>query len=155
MARFTYKLQAAFERFCDAESSARRALGAAEAVLAAERAALNELETKAHVARELLRGAGNVCALAEIDRRIIALDKAQSGRKGLIAAALRRRAEARTELELAVRRRSALERHRERALAKHLQAGELREAAELDEFNAHAHGLRIIRASPFHNRALS
>jgi flagellar export protein FliJ len=134
--RFSYKLQAAFERFREAEKAAERALAAAEAALAAERAALAALERKADTFRGLLRRAGSVNALAEIDRSLVALDAAQRQRELRVADAQRCRAEARTELAGARRRRSALERHRERALARHAYAAELREDCELEEFNA-------------------
>jgi hypothetical protein len=138
---FRYRLQAAFERFCDEEAAAQRALGAAEAKLAAECHALAGLVEKAAISRELLRGAGSVPALAAIDRRLVALDAAERRQRERIAQARRGRAEALAELERAARLRSALQRHRERAQARHVRDAELREAAELDEFNALGTGL--------------
>jgi hypothetical protein len=79
--------------------------------------------------------AGSASAFGDLDRALITLTELRARSADRVAARGREVAAARTQLASAVRRRSALERHRDRCRLAHDALLELRENADIDEAN--------------------
>jgi hypothetical protein len=133
--RFRYALQPLLTHALEAERVARGAHAEAASALDASIRELVALERLALALGTCLREGGAGWYRREVDARLGRLDAAGLARRHGLEAARVRLGEARIELEIAVRRRMQLERHRARRLERHRLEREIGEEAELEEFS--------------------
>jgi len=134
--RFAYPLQPLLNALVVREKAAR--LNHARAALGLDLAVreLVALERCVGLLIRALEHAGPAWHFGEIDRRLGRIEAGRAVRLGEIAAARSRIGSARAELDAAVRRRQALERHRARSFERHWRALDAVEEAELEEAQA-------------------